>query len=79
MSMGRVPPDEGDWHVVKDSRGNDEIVTDEELEATSEWYDRNYGEFSDYGRDHRFPRGWFVVLMVPASLILLGVSLWIVL
>ncbi len=74
MSMGRVPPDEGDWHVLKDSRGNDEIVTDEELEATAEWYDRNYGEFSDYGRDPRFPRGWFVVLLFPALLVVLALA-----
>lgn len=42
--MGR--PGEGNWHVVKDSQGNNEIVTDEEIEAATHW-------FEDYRREAR--------------------------
>ena len=50
-SLGRVPPDEGQLHFVKDADGNVEDVSDEELEAAAQWFDARFSESSEVGRD----------------------------
>lgn len=74
-SLGRVPPDEGQLHFVKDADGNVEDVSDEELEAAAQWFDERFGESSEVGRDPRYPHGWWF----GASLGLLpfvGLAIW---
>lgn len=56
--MGRVPPDEGQLYFVGDVNGNVENVSDEDLEAASQWFNERFGESREVGQIADRPRGY---------------------